>query len=192
MQPGADGQMNRPPHELLGKRRQFRLALGARPSNDQPRFLMKDTDIPLAVEVVLVVNRLRAHQSRECYLPGSDLPNTGGNGHLEGIIWRRLRRWFGWPVVIIQGILRNASQDIHAEASRLEEVREELSVTATIREIRKREVGPRTRAPVPVPVIDDVYRRAIQKSEVLMESCSAPQHAQRVRIVRPLPIQSNT
>src|SRR5690242_10621242 len=101
MEAGTDGQMHRLPHEMLGKSRELRLSLRSRSGDNQTGLLMKDADIPLAIEIVLVVDRLRAHQARERHLPRSGLANAGRNAHLERIVGGRLWRWFGRPVVII-------------------------------------------------------------------------------------------
>jgi hypothetical protein len=68
--------------------------------------------------------------------------------------------------VIVERVLRQASEPIHVETVLGEKARQEIGVSPPIGEVRKPEVPPGVDVPIAVAVIDDLDRSSVQLGEV--------------------------
>ena len=89
----ADGHMEHLPEELLRKSGQFWLSFRIRSGDDQAHFFVKDLKMPLAVEIVLIMDGLRADKARETDHPLSGFAHTRRNAKTAHVI--RLILWDG-------------------------------------------------------------------------------------------------
>src|SRR6478672_7605503 len=91
--------------------------------------------------------------------------------------------------MVVQGILRQTSQDLHCHLLRTEESGQEFGIPAAISEVRVTEMRPWANSPVAIPVIDRFYRGSIGPGKVLMEIERSPQCLKRRGILLVLVVE---
>ena len=181
--------MNRLPLQRFEECRQFGLALGVGPGDDEPGFFMKHTHVGLAIEVVLLGDRLGTHHAGQAHNPGAGFANAGGNRHLVLIARSIQRNRCGGAFVVVKKVLRQAAHVVHRQVIFSVKAGEEFSKASAVGKIGKAEVPPQVDAPMAVAIIDRFHRLAVGIRKVFVKVGGFPQRLKGCGVVRVLPVE---
>src|SRR5205823_11022666 len=93
------------------------------------------------------------------------------------------------PFVVVKCVLREPSEPVDVQVVGTQEAGEELGVASPVRKVRKAKLTPGIDVPIAVAVVDNLDRRSVKISEVLMESGRAPERSERRGILGVLVIE---